>query len=111
MESLMKLIQYVLSVAGGLTIIAGGFAVIRNAIRELKNPDNERDNKLKEHDKMLDNDNKRMKTLESKQQETDEAIRIMMKSMLALMSHELDGNHHDELKQARDELQGYLIRR
>ena len=37
--------------------------------------------------------------------------KIYVKSMLALMTHAIDGNHTDELKQARDDLQKYLIRR
>jgi hypothetical protein len=40
-----------------------------------------------------------------------EANRILMKSMLALMSHSIDGNHMEDLKQTRDDLQEYLIRR
>ena len=34
-----------------------------------------------------------------------------MKSILALMSHAIDGNHQEELKMARDDMQNYLLRR
>ena len=91
--------------------LGGAGAIIISIIKWMRRPDGERDEKLKRHDEMLDNDNKRLKSLEESQADTDEAMRVMMKSMLALMSHELDGNHHEELKIARDELQSYLIRR
>lgn len=76
-----------------------------------KKPDINRDEKLKGHDEMLDNDNKRINELEKKAEETEEALQILMKSMLALMSHSIDGNHTDDLKKARDDMQEYLIRR
>jgi hypothetical protein len=84
--------------------IGGAGAIIVGIIRWWRNPDITRDEKLKKHDELLDNDNKRLKELE-------DSNKIIMQSMLALMSHELDGNHREELKQARDELQNYLIRR
>ena len=61
--------------------------------------------------KLLDNDNKRIKDLEARQAEVEEAQKVLMRSMLALMSHAIDGNHTDDLKEARDNLQEYLIRR
>lgn len=111
MDFVMQLIKYTLEICGGLTIIAGGATVIVNLINKTRKPDADRDEKLKRHDEMLDNDNRRLKSLEEHQVETDEAMRIMMKSMLALMSHELDGNHRDELENARDNLHDYLLRR
>lgn len=91
--------------------VGGAGAIIIGIIRWMRKPDTTRDERLKRHDEMFDNDNKRLKVLEEHQAETDEAMRVMMKSMLALMSHELDGNHHEELERARDDLHEYLIRR
>lgn len=104
MDFIMQLIQYTLAICGGISIIAGGVAVIYNLFKKAKQPDTERDETLKKHTQMLDNDNKRLKELE-------ESNKIMMQSMLALMSHSIDGNHIEDLKQARDDLQKYLIRR
>ena len=49
--------------------------------------------------------------MEERQAEMEEAQKMLMKSMLALMSHSIDGNHLEELKLARDDMQDYLIRR
>lgn len=84
--------------------LGGAGAIIASVVRWSRNPDKERDEKLKKHDEALDRDNKRLRELE-------ESNKIIMQSLLALMSHELDGNHTDALKKARDELQGYLISR
>lgn len=96
--------QFVQILCTGIITIGGAGAILASVYRWSKNPDKERDEKLKKHSEALDRDNKRLRELE-------ESNKIIMQSMLALMSHELDGNHHEELKQARDELQSYLIRR
>ena len=96
--------QFVQILCTGIITVGGAGAIIASIYRWSKNPDKERDEKLKKHSEALDRDNKRLRELE-------ESNKIIMQSMLALMSHELDGNHHEELKQARDELQSYLIRR
>lgn len=93
----------------GIITIGGAGAIIASVYRWSKNPDKERDEKLKKHSELLENDNKRLKELEEWRKESDSAQKVIMKSMLALMSHAIDGNHVEELKQARDDLQSYLI--
>lgn len=102
--TLTQLWQLFLAMCGSIATIAGAGAVLYGIYKALKKPDSERDMKLKRHQELLDNDNKRLKELE-------ESNKIIMQSMLALMTHAIDGNHTDELKQARDDLQKYLIRR
>lgn len=94
-----------------ITTLGGAGAIIVSIIKWWRQPDKTRDEILKKHDELLDTDNKRLKALEEGQIEMQEANRILMKSMLALMSHSIDGNHMEELKQTRDDLQEYLIRR
>lgn len=94
-----------------LISIGGAGAVIIAFIKWLKKPDATRDEAIKRHDALFDNDNKRLKLLEEKQIEQDEAYKIILKSMLAMMSHEIDGNHTQDLKKAKEELQEYLITR
>lgn len=87
-----------------ITTLGGAGAIIVAVVKWWKKPDEDRDKMIKEHEKKLDNDHKRLMELE-------ESNKVMMRSMLALMSHELDGNHRAELEKARDDLQDYLIRR
>ena len=39
----------------------------------------------------------------------EDSNKIMLKSLLAIMDHEIDGNHVDQLKAARDELKDYML--
>jgi hypothetical protein len=102
--TLTQLWQIFLAMCGSLITIAGAGAIIIGLINKAKKPDTERDEALKRHAELLDNDNRRLKELE-------ESNNIIMQSMLAIMSHAIDGNHTEDLKQARDDLQKYLIKR
>ncbi|MBO4863860.1 MAG: hypothetical protein J5517_05820 [Eubacterium sp.] len=106
-----QLWDFIDKLSSSILAVGGAGAMFVALWKWFKKPDINRDEKLKGHDEMLDNDNKRIKELEEKQVDTEEALQILMKSMLALMSHSIDGNHTDELKKARDDMQEYLIRR
>ena len=107
-EELWKGIQVF---CAGVMAIGSAGTIFVGLYRWFKKPDVNRDEKIKEHDDKLDNDFRDIKELKKRQEETDEAMQILMKSMLALMSHSIDGDHIEELKMARDDMQNYLIRR
>lgn len=98
--TLTQLFQLFLAICGAIITVGGAWAVIL----KIKTPEKVREEMLKKHSEMLDNDNKRLKELE-------ESNKILMQSMLALMAHELDGNHADQLRKAKNDLEEYLIRR
>lgn len=108
MEQLWDFIQVA---SAGVITLGGAGAIFVGLYRWFKKPDINRDEKLKGHDEKLDNDNRRLNELEKKQAETEEALQILMKGMLALMTHSIDGNHTDELEKARDDMHEYLIKR
>lgn len=96
--------QYISLLCTIVMSLGGAGAIIISIIKWFKKPDKDRDEMINQHEKKLENDHKRLAELE-------ESNKIMMQSMLALMSHAIDGNHIEDLKQARDDLQKYLIRR
>ena len=108
LEELWNLFQIA---CAGIITIGGAGAIIVGLYKWAKKPDDDRDDRLKRHDEMLDSDNKRLKELEREQAEMKEAQQVLMKSLLALMTHSIDGDHVEELRIARDEMQNYLIRR
>lgn len=105
---MLDIITYACTFIVGL---GGAGAIIISIIKWLQKPDSTRDEKLNKHQELLESDNKRLKELEEWKKENDEAQRFIMRSLLAIMSHELDGNHTAGLSKARDDLQEYLIRR
>lgn len=55
-------------------------------------------------DDKLDNDNRRIKSLE-------DGNRVVCKALMALLSHEINGNSNDKLQKALSDLNDYLIER
>lgn len=60
--------------------------------------------KVDEHEEKLKKDYARLNELE-------EGNRIMMRAMMALLSHDINGNSDDKLKESLEEIQQYLINR
>lgn len=107
-EQLWNAIQVI---CAGIIVLGGAGGIIVGLYKWAKKPDQNRDEMLKGHEDKLEKDYKAIQELQKKQGETDEALQILMKSMLALMSHAIDGNNTDGLRNAKNELQEYLIRK
>lgn len=73
-------------------------------IKEARQPSEERLKRLSDVEEHLDNDNKRLKDLE-------EATKLNLKAQLAIIDHLTTGNHTEQLKDVKTEIQDYLIRR
>ena len=67
-----------------------------------KQPVNTLEQTVHQHEAKLEKDHERLNNLE-------ESNRIMMRAMMALMSHELNGNSNDKLQASYEEIQQYLI--
>lgn len=106
LETLWNIIQII---AAGIITLGGAGGIVIGLYRWARKPNDSQNARLDKHDELLDNDNRRLKILEDWKAEKIDSEKIIMKSMLALMTHAIDGNHVEELKQARDDLQSYLI--
>lgn len=60
--------------------------------------------KIKAHDQMLENDKKQL-------DEMGEQQRIMMRALMAILSHEINGNSTENLKKSLAEINDFLIGR
>ena len=90
-----------------LLVLAAAVVLIGNMIKTLGawlNPIKNIVEKVDEHETKLQNDDERITKQESDMQ-------MMLKCMLVLMNHDIDGNGVDKLKSTRDELQEYITNR
>lgn len=71
-------------------------------IKEIKKPSDDLKAKVDQHDELLKNDNERLKDIE-------QSNKMILNCMFVLINHDLTGNGIDKMKEARDELQEYLI--
>ncbi len=97
------------AICGLILSIASVVTLIITIVRKAKAPEarqNERldalEKAVQKHDELFRNDLARFERMES-------GNRIMQKCMLALLSHGIDGNDIEQMKQARSDLNEYLI--
>ena len=90
-----------------LLALAGAIVLIGNAIKmfkEWRKPSEDLSEWKTKVDQKLDNDNKRLTAIE-------EANKVVTRGLLALISHELNGNSNDKLIASQTEITNYLIER
>lgn len=104
-------VRVLVAIAAGIVAIGGATTFVehvadRATAKQSKVAEQvaEHERAIEKHMEYLNNDNNRLKEME-------ESNRLIMRGMLGIMTHEIDGNHVDELKQTRDEIQDYLINR
>lgn len=73
-------------------------------VKEITKPNDDFKNLVKRHSVMLDNDNKRLK-------EAEESNRMILQCLLVIINHDITGNGIEKMKEARNNLQEYLINR
>lgn len=94
-------ISFIVILAGGIGTMIGW---LLKPIKAEKDKDKAIEDRVKNVEEHLDNDNKRLNTLES------DTKQILL-SVNTLLSHSIDNNHTSELKQRKNELDEYLIKR
>ena len=99
-----------------LITISAAATIVISAIKKLKEPEDNQNKEIKSlkdeiisikaqlkiHDEYFGNDNRRLSSIE-------EGNRVTQKALLALMSHAINGNDVDKLKEAENSLREYLI--
>lgn len=78
---------------------------IKNAREEKKRRDqpvSTLEDTMNDHSEKLKKDHKRLTDLE-------DGNRVIMRALMALLSHEINGNSDEKLKESLDEIQQYLI--
>lgn len=72
--------------------------------QKMKKPKVDIETRLDQYDKMFANDQRQLAN-------QDEAIKLLIRGMSQLMTHEIDGNHVDQLTKTRDDMNEFLINR
>lgn len=112
-------LEITLAICGGLITVMTLWNLIEARVSKTKEPTNnleERVNMLERkvefeiktsfdrYDTMFGRDKARLDS-------NEEGIKVILKGLLAMMKHEIDGNHTEELKKASDDLQEYMLKR
>lgn len=101
-EDIVTFATVLLALCGVISIIGNTINLFRNWRKE---------SKLLAHERQLQDHENRIKVLEESKSDQETYIKVMCNTVLALVSHEINGNSVDKLKQAQEELKEYLINR
>lgn len=101
-EQLVGLMAVALVLIGAYNTIMGAVKTHREEKKRKDAPVNNLEEQVKEHEDKLKRDHERLNELEN-------GNRIMMRAMMAMLSHEINGNSDDKLKASLDEIQKFLI--
>lgn len=111
-----QLIALILSVCAAIVTISAAIGVIAKALDKARAPEKEQNKRLDDCEKRLnaldevvvkfreyfDNDDRRFKEIEK-------SNKITQSALLALLKHSINGNDTESLKEARKNLEEYLI--
>lgn len=71
-------------------------------IKELKKPNDDMRKEVERHSELLKTDNERLKEIE-------DSNKMILQCLLVTINHDITGNGIERMKEARDELQEFLI--
>ena len=90
--------EQILWVCGFIGAIWGVFKIYK----EVKQPNEDKTKMLLEHDKQLKVDDERLSEIEARD-------KLILQSLLVIINHDITGNGIEQLKEARNDIQEYLI--
>ena len=73
-------------------------------VKELRKPNDDLKKQVEKHDALLDTDDHRLKEIE-------ESNKMTLQCLLVIINHSITGNGIEKLKETRDELQEFLMKK
>ena len=103
-DSLLLAFLVVLALLGAYVTVMNAVKTYREEKQMKDAPVNTMKQQVRNHDEQLQRERERIEDLE-------ESNRIIMRALMAMLSHEINGNSDDRLRASFDEIQAYLIDR
>ena len=108
MISVTQCIQLMLAFCGGVSCLGAALAYIARAIGWIRKPEQTQNDMLKDHEKRI----KHLEDITEKDYSEIEKLQkemgMMLRAVMAIMSHSIDGNHTEDLKESKKEINDYL---
>lgn len=108
-EIVTLLIGGILAIAGAVTTVGSAVEKITKAVRVAKAPEREQNAEIKEIKERLDKLETKQGKDEKQIEASKECNRVLTKGMLALLEHGINGNNIDQMRDAKNDVEAYLI--
>ena len=104
-----QLWAYIVGALGMIAMICTSINTIAKTWAMAKKPEQEQNAKLKSHDEAINAINQKLANDNKRLDDQAEDNRLIMKSIMALLAHGLNGNNITEMQTALKDLQNHLI--
>jgi outer membrane murein-binding lipoprotein Lpp len=108
-EIVTLLIGGILALAGAVSTVGSAVEKIAKAVRAAKAPEQAQNKEIKEIKERLDKLESKLKKDEGQIEASKECNRVLTKGMLALLEHGINGNNIDQMRDAKNDVEAYLI--
>lgn len=99
----------ILALSGAVTTVGGAIEKIAKAIRVVKAPEQAQNDEITEIKDRLDKLESKLGKDERQIEASKECNRVLTKGMLALLEHGINGNNIDQMRDAKNDVEAYLI--
>ena len=99
----------VLAAASAIVLISNASEKIVKAVKAAKAPENAQNEKILELEDRLDKIEREILRDEKQLKDARECNHVITKGVLALLDHGINGNNIDQMKEARQDVNAYLI--
>ena len=106
---IQNFVMVLLALCAAVIAISGASAAFVKFWRFAHKQSDKNTEMLKGVETYLASDKRRIERLEENQETFRDENKLMLKALFTLLSHEIDGNHTDQLMAVRDEINTYLI--
>ena len=99
----------ILALAGAVSTIGGAVEKIAKAVRAARAPELRQNDEIQEIKNRLDKVERKLENDKKLIADSNECNHVLTKGMLALLEHSINGNNVDQMKEARADVNEYLI--
>lgn len=99
----------ILAAASAIVLLSNAIEKIVKAVKAAKAPEQRQDDEIQEIKERLDKIEAEMRLDEKQLKDTRACNHVITKGVLALLDHGINGNNIDQMKEARCDVEAYLI--
>lgn len=104
-----EVVTQTVAICGMITGIGAVIALLIKAYNKAKEPNQLQDSRIKQLEERMKKVEESLSKGDERFESIEDGNQIMLRCMLALMAHGIDGNEIAGLKKAKADLEGYLI--
>lgn len=108
-EIVALVIGGILALSGAVSTVGGAIEKIAKAVRVAKAPEKAQNEEIDEIKRRLDKVETKLENDKKQIDDAKECNHVLTKGMLALLEHGINGNNIDQMRDAKNGVEAYLI--